>query len=222
MIRLWIGMGLRKRLLLPVMAVLAPLVLGVLFLPERITGETFWYAMAANIAVLVILVGILEPSFRRSVGRDFQRAIPRKLVIGAVSAVVLYAVFYGGNWLSRKLFPGADAGIQAVYRLKEGVPVRTIVLLLVLVIGPGEELFWRGFIQRGLAARFGAIPGLLLATALYAGLHAASGNPMMLVAAAVCGLFWGWLYVRHHSVIVNILSHTLWDLAVFVVYPLAA
>ena len=32
-------------------------------------------------------------------------------------------------------------------------------------------------------------------------------------------LFWGWLYLRFRSPVLNIVSHTLWDLAVFVVFP---
>ena len=35
---------------------------------------------------------------------------------------------------------------------KAGVPVLRVVLLIALIIGPGEELFWRGFFQDRTAA----------------------------------------------------------------------
>ncbi len=54
---------------------------------------------------------------------------------------------------------------------------------------------------------------------LYTAVHLASGNIMLVLAAAVCGVFWGWLYLRYRSPVLNIVSHTLWDLAVFVVFP---
>jgi membrane protease YdiL (CAAX protease family) len=42
---------------------------------------------------------------------------------------------------------------------------------------------------------------------------------MLILAAAVCGVFWGGLYLRFRSPLLNIVSHTLWDLLVFVILP---
>ena len=61
--------------------------------------------------------------------------------------------------------------------------------------------------------------GFALTALLYTAVHLSSGNIMLVLAAAVCGVFWGWLYLRFRSPILNIVSHTLWDLAVFVVFP---
>jgi len=44
---------------------------------------------------------------------------------------------------------------------------------------------------------------------------------MLVLAAATCGLFWGWLYLRFRSVIILVVSHVLWDLAIFLFAPLA-
>jgi hypothetical protein len=93
------------------------------------------------------------------------------------------------------------------------------MFLMVLVIGPGEEVFWRGYLQRHLQDRWGNVPGFLAATALYALVHAGSGNPMLVLAAAVCGLFWGYLYLRSKSILLVLISHTIWDVAVFILFP---
>jgi hypothetical protein len=45
---------------------------------------------------------------------------------------------------------------------------------------------------------------------------------MLLVAAAVCGFFWGWLYQREQSLIPVIVSHSIWDVLVFILFPLNA
>ena len=62
---------------------------------------------------------------------------------------------------------------------------------MALLIGPGEEIFWRGYLQRRWQERFGAGRGFLFAAALYAAVHAGSGNVMLVLAAAVCGAVLG-------------------------------
>jgi len=44
---------------------------------------------------------------------------------------------------------------------------------------------------------------------------------MLVLAAAAAGLFWGYLYHRFRSVLLNAVSHTLWDLVIFLVLPVA-
>jgi len=56
-------------------------------------------------------------------------------------------------------------------------------------------------------------------TALYALVHVGSGNPMLVLAAAACGFFWGWLYMKTGSALLVIVSHTVWDIAVFLIVP---
>ena len=62
---------------------------------------------------------------------------------------------------------------------------------------------------------------LFLTTVVYSLVHIVAFNVMLLVAAAVCGLFWGWLYQREQSLIPVILSHSIWDVIIFVVFPLS-
>ena len=59
----------------------------------------------------------------------------------------------------------------------------------------------------------------LAATALYAVVHLSSGNPMLILAALVCGLFWGLLYQRTGSITLVVISHTAWNLTVFLGFP---
>ena len=42
---------------------------------------------------------------------------------------------------------------------------------------------------------------------------------MLVLAAAVCGLFWGYLYMRTGSALLVVVSHTVWDIAVFLIVP---
>lgn len=42
---------------------------------------------------------------------------------------------------------------------------------------------------------------------------------MLILAAGLCGLFWGFLYVQNGSILLNIVSHTVWDVAIFLLFP---
>ena len=75
--------------------------------------------------------------------------------------------------------------------------------------------------RESLSERFGPTAGLFLTTAVYSLVHIVALNFMLLVAAAVCGLFWGWLYQREQSLIPVILSHSIWDVIIFVIFPLS-
>ena len=93
-----------------------------------------------------------------------------------------------------------------------------MAFLIAFVIAPGEEIFWRGYVQRTLGRR--SMPrGLVLVVLAYGLVHLGSGSVTLVGAALVCGLFWGCLYQRFKSIWLNILSHALWDRAVFLVWP---
>lgn len=190
-----------------------------LFRLQRLGPLDFWAWLAANVVLVVALGLVLDRGYAARLRLDFASAPLRKIAIGIASAALLYAVFAAGRLLALELFPFAAGDIGRVYALKSGVPLLRVVLLVALVIGPGEELFWRGFFQHNVAETAGRRRGFILAALLYATVHLASGNIMLVLAAAVCGLFWGWLYLRYRSPLANIVSHALWDLAVFVVFP---
>jgi uncharacterized protein len=190
-----------------------------LFVFRAIGPFDFWWWMSANLALLIGWAAYISPAFRHSVSGDLRADVPRNIALGLASAAVLYFVFLAGNVVSRKLFPFAAQNIAAVYDFKSGVAPVRVWILMMCVIGPGEEVFWRGYLQRALTRRIGKWPGFLLATALYAGVHAGSGNVMLVLAALVCGLFWGWLYLRFNSITLNAVSHTAWDVAVFLLWP---
>lgn len=145
----------------------------------------------------------------------------RAILIGLSAAVILYTVFWAGNIVSRWLFSFAGTQIAAVYDNKAQASPYLIALLLALFIGPGEEIFWRGFIQDRLAARWGDWAGFLAATVAYALVHVWSGNLILMLAALIGGLFWGWLYKQTGSLVPGIVSHAVWDLAIFILFPLA-
>ncbi len=207
------------RRLAAVMA-LSAVLFALLFRTGGLGAFDFWWWMGANSALLIGLSLILDRSYGLALMADLSTRPLPKIAWGLGSAAVLYGVFWGGNILSRAWFGGwAGEGIDAVYGLKSTAGMARIVLLITLLIGPAEEVLWRGLLQRQIARRRGRWPAVLLATALYGAVHVSSGNPMLVIAALVCGVFWGLLYLWRGSVLLNVVSHTAWDLAVFVLFP---
>ncbi len=184
-------------------------------------GFGFWWQMAATGAGLCALAFLFDPSGMRGVVLMPRRRALEAVVFGILTAALLYGIFYVGNAVAGELAGFARAQVARVYDFKQGAPAWRIVALLVLVIGPAEEVFWRGFVQRRLVGLWG-MRGLALSVAAYGLVHVASGNLMLIVAALVCGAFWGLLYLRFRSIWLNIVSHVVWDVAVFVLFPIGA
>jgi uncharacterized protein len=202
-----------------------PVALAVTLFPyllhfRRLGPLDFWWGMTLVVAALVVSAASVDRASVALLREDVRDRPFRKAIYGAVSAAALYGIFHLGSLFVRRFLPMGEEGIGAVYGLKSGVSPLRIGLLLLLVIGPGEELFWRGHIQRTWQDKFGKASGLPFAVAVYAAVHVASGNPVLVLAAAVCGLFWGVLYRRSGSILLVAVSHTLWDLAVFLVFPI--
>lgn len=191
-----------------------------LFLTQGIGPFDFWWWMTTNLLILLGVVSWADASWRHELASDLRDHPARKAAPALASAGILYAVFWLGDKATRYVLVGAAQDISAVYAFKGEVPAVRIALLMVFVIGPGEELFWRGFLQRRLESTLGRYFGWLAATAVYAAVHVATGNPILILAAAVCGAFWGWLYLRYRSMLLNAISHTAWDIVIFLLFPL--
>ena len=95
-----------------------------------------------------------------------------------------------------------------------------IFLLLFFITGPGEEIFWHGFLQDRLMARWGNVAGYLITTSVYAGVHLFSWNLLLILAALVAGAFWGLLYLWKRNLLIQIISHSFWSTVIFAVVPI--
>ena len=70
------------------------------------------------------------------------------------------------------------------------------VLALAVLTPIAEEIFFRGFVQRGLVNRWGPVPGWIVSAAVFSGLHF---SPAVLLPVFVTGLLLGALYWRTGS-----------------------
>ena len=143
----------------------------------------------------------------------------RLVLYGVITAVLLYGLFYLGYQVT-KTNPTFSQGINQVYGLRSNQPPWLIAALLIFPIGPGEELYWRGLIQRVVSDRKGAYIGVGVASLAYALVHVPTFNVPLILTALIGGLVWGSLYKFTGSLTPGIVSHVLWDLMIFVLIPL--
>ena len=196
--------------------VLAAVLWTVMFSPWTAPYINFWWMMTASATILAVLSTLFNKGWWRQL-----RWSPSNILLGVVIAAVLWGIFWTGDKVSSWLFDFARPQVNAIYGMKEGESPWLLSVLMLLLIGPAEEIFWRGYVQRTLSGRFGRNAGFVITTLLYAAVHAGSCNFMLVMAALVAGVVWGGLYrlfpERFSAVII---SHALWDAAVFVWFPI--
>jgi uncharacterized protein len=172
----------------------------------------FWYIFTAAMLFL-ISYSILHEEL------EDKASFFKYLLLGSLSGVILFGVFFLGNALIELLNLPFTKEISNLYkRLSPTILWHYIVLLLVII--PGEEIFWRGFIQKRIQKASNVTTSVIVASILYASAHIYSGSFMLAFSALISGIFWGYLYAWKKSLPLVIVSHLIFDLFLFVIYPL--
>jgi membrane protease YdiL (CAAX protease family) len=175
--------------------------------------ERFWQRMTYTGLGLGSLALLASPPARRL------RIGPREVVAGLASAGALYVTFRLGDRFARRFVPGGDQQIRDIYTLRTIRPRGEIAARLATIIGPAEELFWRGLVQEALMRRYGRWPGAALAAMAYGGVHVVTGNFTLFGAAGIAGAHWCTLYAAGVPLGALVVSHVTWDVWIFLVEP---
>jgi membrane protease YdiL (CAAX protease family) len=173
----------------------------------------FWGRMALGAGTLGAYALRSRPELKE------QRPGSRDVLAGAASAAGLYVIFQIGDRMARRIMPAGAEDIAEIYALRTQAPRPVITALLVTVIGPSEELFWRGLVEEAFIRRFGRFPGAAAAAAAYGGIHFITGNMTLTGAAGVAGAYWGAEYALRPRLGPLLVSHVLWDVWIFLLQP---
>lgn len=175
--------------------------------------ERFWDRMTLTGLALGAFAVATSPAARRARLRAWH--VP----LGLASAAALYGTFQAGDRFARRHVPSGEREIAEIYALRRLRPRGELAARLVAVIGPAEELFWRGLVQEALMARFGRWRGAALASVAYAGAHVVTGNFTLVGAAGVAGAHWCVLYALGVPIGALVVSHATWDVWIFLLQP---
>ena len=193
-----------------------------MFSPWTGGRPNFWIVMSCS-AIILTSMGLAFTQDKESLLKIEKPLL--QLLGGVALAFVLWGIFWIGDKASSWLFDFARPEVDAVYSMKHGLPAWVIGLLLAFLIGPAEELFWRGYVQRTMSKTLGGRHpedwAFVLTAVIYALVHIWSFNFMLIMAALVAGLVWGLIYrICPKALPALIVSHALWDVLVFVLMPI--
>jgi membrane protease YdiL (CAAX protease family) len=172
-----------------------------------------WTGM--TVAMGFALVGALMlPSVRRQVKpSSFQVAL------GVAAGVVLYGLTRIVAGILFSVWPESEALVGGLYAWKAGHSSLFLGVSLIMIVF-AEEVLWRGVVSRFLMERCGRVTGIVSAAAIYALAHWAAFNPLLLLAAFCCGLYWGCLYAAGNNLISPAVSHLVWDALLLFAFPI--
>ena len=188
----------------------------IMFSPWTAPYVNFWVMMTCSGLTLTLYSTWASPGWWKDIKVSFS-----DVAIGVALAAALWGVFWIGDRLSSMMFGFARPQVDMIYGMKEGENPLVLTLLMLFIIGPAEEIFWRGYIQKNLSARRNPNWGFIVTTLVYSLVHVSKFNFMLIMAAAVAGFIWGLAYrffpERLGAIII---SHALWDCAVFIWFPI--
>ena len=194
----------------------AALLWFLMFNPWIAMPVDFWTMMTISGCILLTLAITIDRSWLADISVSWGG-----LLLGIGLALALWGVFWVGDKVATWMFPFARPQVDTIYGMKESQSEWVIGVLLLFVIGPAEEIFWRGFVQRGIAMRSTANMAFVVTLLIYGLVHIWKFNFMLVMAALVCGFVWGLAYrLWPKQLFALIVSHAVWDTLVFVVWPI--
>jgi membrane protease YdiL (CAAX protease family) len=184
------------------------------------SDETFAIATFTELglAMIAIVLGLLfGPNVRDHIPRWGDRSgLIEAVVWGVPSGIGLVFLMQGVSKLPlrslKRLHHIVDSRLQSVL-----LPLTYLqMVVLSLTAGIGEELLFRGWLQRLLVGdvdgewfSIRVVPGLLLASLLFGLAHPISRAYVVL--ASFIGLLLGLLYLLTENLLASILAHALYD-----------
>ena len=167
-----------KRLVFTI--ILAAVLWTVMFSPWTAPAVNFWWMMTGSALTLSVFATLFSPGWWREVKWSISNVL-----LGVGIAVALWMIFWVGDKVSTWMFDFARPQVELIYGMKTGENPWLLSILLLILIGPAEEIFWRGYVQNALSKRWSPNVGFIVATLVYALVHIWSFNFMLVMAAAI-------------------------------------
>ena len=203
-------MVLRRRWIVVVVLVAGAVLLG--FTLRSTPGEGSFYWLTLSLAAVWTLGAFLSGPLHLGSIR-FRGRNQRPVITGVVIGLLLGGVFLTGGLVAREIPPVADL-ITRVLQFTVVGPLWIIVLIAV-VNGVAEELFFRGALYTAL----GAFHPVAISTLLYVIATSASGNLMLGFAALILGTVCALERRATGGVLASFLTHFVWGLIMVLALP---
>lgn len=166
---------------------------------------TVWRVMPVVLAAMAVAAVAVHPPVAAA-----KVSHSRALGLGAASGLALFVATRAFVAIATRWQP-FRSGVLSSYEEAATVPLATSLALSLLIIVPGEELFWRGLFQDHLQQSLGgAAAAALVAWLVYVGANLTSGSLPIVAGAVVGGALWTALAWWSGGVLAGLASHILW------------
>lgn len=188
----------------------------IMFSPWTAPHVNFWVMMTCSGLALTAYSTWAQKGWWKDVKLDASN-----IILGIALAAALWGIFWVGDKLSSLMFDFARPQVNLIYGMKEGENPWVLTFLMLFIIGPAEEIFWRAYIQKNFSKRWNPNIGFIVTTLVYSLVHISKFNFMLIMAALVAGIVWGLAYRFFPEKLgAIIISHAIWDCAVFIWFPI--
>jgi len=144
----------------------------------------------------------------------------REVCLGIACGALMAGVTQLAYPIAKAVLPGLNDWVEPLYGNLRQPPGPYWALPILALVVVAEECVWRGLLIDMLQRCYADSQVVLLSTALYAVPHLCSGSWLLVGVVLVCGVIWSRLRVMTGSLVVPLLTHLIWDLGVFVLFPL--
>jgi len=201
---------LRRRIVVGVTLLAGASVLGLSFSTEP--GDPAFYPLTLGLAATWLLGSLASGPLH--LGHIFIGGSRRRpIVIPVLVGLVLAAVFVLGALVTRRI-PFLVSYTEDVLGYAR-FGILPVVIIITLMNGVAEELFFRGALFAAIGQRYPVI----ISTVLYALATLAGGNPVLVFAAAFLGIVVGLQRRAGGGVLAPILTHLTWSIAMLFALP---
>jgi membrane protease YdiL (CAAX protease family) len=201
----------RRRAVAAVTLVIGAALLG-LSLATR-PGDAAFYPLTVAVALVWAAGAFLSGPLH--LGHiPFRGRLRRPVLTPIATGLVTAGIFVVGALIVRELPPLRDSVNDVLAHARAGVLVP--VLLITVLNGVAEELFFRG----ALFAAIGRRHAVLISTVIYAAATVATLNPMLVFAAVLVGAILGLQRRASGGVLAPILTHITWSASMLLILPL--
>jgi CAAX protease family protein len=200
----------RRRIVVGITLAIGATLLGLSFSVRQ--GDPAFYPLTFSLAATWTLGSLLSGPLH--LGHILRGDTLRRPIITPIaSGLLLAAVFVLGAFFIRTI-PALASLTEAVLGYAR-LGNLWIILVITLVNGIAEELFFRG----ALFAAIGIWHPVLISTVLYALATVAGGNPVLVFAAALLGTVVALERRASGGILAPILTHITWSLSMLLVLP---
>ncbi len=206
----WPSVVRRRRVIVGVVTVCGAMLLGY-SLSRRPGDETFYWLTLGLAAVWTLGAYASGPLHLGCI--SWRGRNQRPVITGIGVGLLLGGVFVVGGLVAREIPPVAERISQVLDYANHGS--LALVVLITLVNGFAEELFFRGALYTAL----GRFHPVLISTLLYAIATSASGNPMLGFAAIILGAVCALERRATGGVLAPVLTHVVWGLIMVLALP---